>query len=180
MAGLASNVPDWDGLPMLVDMRRFEAGHRVWGHNLLAILVSSFVLGWTQAQFHWIESIGNRVRQRFSLAPPEPLPALPVVCATIIFSVIAGCSQLIHLPCDMVVSGGEGLTDWLVKPFWPFSNVGYVFPLIPWGDIGPTVILMTGAIAIARRSSHASAIAVGTLAILCLYLIGRGWYRGML
>jgi hypothetical protein len=180
LAGLASNVPDWDGLPMLFDMQRFEAGHRVWGHNLLAILFSSLVLGWTQARFHWIEPIGSRVRHRLSLPVSAPLPAFSVSWAMLIFAAVAGIVQVVHLPCDMVVSGGEGLTDWLVKPFWPFSNAGYVFPLIPWGDIGPTVILMAGAIAIARRAGSTSAISAGTLAVLCLYLVGRGWYRGML
>jgi len=163
MAGIASNVPDWDGLPMLVDMQRFEAGHRVWGHNLLAILLSSLMLGWSEAQFRWIERVGERVRKYFSPNESSPLPKMSLVSSALVFGTIAFFAQLVHLPCDMVVSGGAGLTDWLVRPFWPFSNAGFVFPLIPWGDVGPTVILMAGAIVLAKWPRHLSAISALTL-----------------
>lgn len=180
MAGLASNVPDWDGLPMLFDMQRFEAGHRVWGHNFLVILLSSMLLGWTQDRYGWIENIGNRVRRNFSNEDRTTMQYPSGALAAIIFSIIAFCAQAIHLPCDMVVSGGNGLSDWLIQPFWPFSNVGFVYPLIPWGDIGPTVILMAGVIWIAKRPVNLSIISLFTLIALCIYLVARGWARGML
>ncbi|WP_254513196.1 metal-dependent hydrolase [Anatilimnocola floriformis] len=176
MAGIASNVPDWDGLPMLIDMQRFEAGHRVWGHNLLAILFAALVLGWSQAQFRWIERIGDRVRRYFSPAS-EAQASRPLLSTLLVFTLIAFVAQLVHLPCDMVVSGGEGLTDWLVRPFWPFSKAGYVFPLIPWGDVGPTVILMAGAIVLAKRPANTSLIALLTLFVLVAYLVVRGYWR---
>src|SRR3954470_10983089 len=65
MAGLASNAPDWDGLPMLINMQRFEAGHRAWGHNVLAILLSSLLLGWTQYQLDWLGAIRRWAAKRF-------------------------------------------------------------------------------------------------------------------
>jgi membrane-bound metal-dependent hydrolase YbcI (DUF457 family) len=179
LAGIASNMPDWDGLPMLVDMQRFEAGHRVWGHNLLAIVLSSLVLGWSEARYHWIERVGKRVRRYFSKTESRLDVSLSFSRALLAFIPVALVAQLVHLPCDMVVSGGEGLSDWLVRPFWPFSNAGFVFPLIPWGDVGPTVILMAGAIVIAKWPTRVSAIATVTLLVLCLYLLARGWSRGM-
>ena len=56
LAGIASNLPDWDGLPMLVDMARFESGHRVWGHNFFWIILSSLIVAWSQVRYHWVES----------------------------------------------------------------------------------------------------------------------------
>src|ERR1043165_7649129 len=81
LAGIASNVPDWDGLPMLIDMQRFEAGHRVWGHNLLMIAIAALVFGWSQAQFHWIERIGERARKYFSQSDNAPQPTKPFASA---------------------------------------------------------------------------------------------------
>ena len=92
---------------------------------------------------------------------------------------IALIVQLVHLPCDMVVSGGRGLTDWPVAPLWPVSRTGYVLPLVPWGDVGPTVILMAGVIQMARVRGRYQSIALVTLAVLVLYLAGRGWMRGV-
>ena len=193
MAGIASNLPDWDGLPMLIDMRRFEWGHRVWGHNLFAIILSSLALAWTQQHFHWIDRLSQRLRRflpttspavstTFPSAPMSPplgqglAGRYPLMAAWLIAMLV----QAIHLPCDMVVSGGNGLTDWPIQILWPLSQREFVFPLIPWGDIGPTVILMTGVILLAKKIAKESYVSIGTLALLCLYLFARGWQRGML
>lgn len=177
LAGIASNVPDWDGLPMLVDMQRFESGHRVWGHNLLAILLTSLLLGWSQSKFHWLEWIGVRVRRLLPACETKSQPSLTFAHGLFVFTLLALVAQLVHLPCDMVVSGGTGLTDWLVRPFWPVSNAGYVYPLIPWGDVGPTVILMAGAIALAKLPTRLTIVSTLTLFVLLLYLFLRGWMR---
>jgi len=84
----------------------------------------------------------------------------------------------------MVVSGGHGLPDWPIQPLWPFSHQAFVAPLIPWGDVGPTVILMAdslaGAIQGAKHPDRLSAISVTTLALLWVYILGRGWARGLI
>ncbi|HUG71137.1 MAG TPA: metal-dependent hydrolase [Pirellulaceae bacterium] len=178
MAGVASNVPDLDGLPMLLDMQRFEAGHRVWGHNVLAILISSVLLGWSQSKYHWIERLWKLVQRMLSIPQGTAIPDSRSVAAIAIVG-IAFFAQTIHLPCDMVVSGGHGLSDWPIQPLWPFSGTEFVFPLIPWGDIGPTVILMAGIIWIAKRPTNLSTISVCTLIALTFYLVARGWSRGM-
>jgi inner membrane protein len=179
MAGVASNVPDWDGIPMLIDMQRFEVGHRVWGHNVASIVVASLLLGWTQWAFDWIGRIGNWVSARFlktSPQQPDAASKLSDCMVALVFVIIAMIVQLVHLPCDMVVSGGHGLTDWALQPWWPFSSAAYVFPLIPWGDIGPTVILMSGIIVIAKWRSRIRATSTLTLVALCAYLFARGWF----
>lgn len=180
MAAVASNVPDWDGLPMLFDMQRFEAGHRAWGHSLVSIALTSLILGVTQAVFDWLGAIGKWLSKRFPNLIPEPADAarMSAAAATLTFMGIALISQLLHLPCDMVVSGGSGLTDWPIQVGWPFSKQGYVFPLIPWGDVGPTLILMSGVLVIAKRRSQVPATSALTLIALVVYLIVRGWSRG--
>lgn len=174
-AAVASNVPDWDGLPMLFDMGRFESGHRVWGHNLVLIVATSVVLGWTQTRFEWIQRLGvyavkflpNEVK--FSQQPPKLLAPMPVL-------ILVGIGfQSVHLVCDMVVSGGQGLSDWLVKPFWPFGNTGFVYPLIRWGDVGPTVIMMAGLIWVAKFG-RAQFVAVLTFVGLISYLFCRRYW----
>lgn len=174
-AAVASNVPDWDGLPMLFDMGRFESGHRVWGHNLVLIVATSVVLGWTQTRFEWIQRLGvyavkflpNEVK--FSQQPPKLLAPMSVL-------ILVGIGfQSVHLVCDMVVSGGQGLSDWLVKPFWPFGNTGFVYPLIRWGDVGPTVIMMAGLILVAKFG-RAQFVAVLTFVGLISYLFCRSYW----
>ena len=77
----------------------------------------------------------------------------------------------------MTVSGGEGLSDWHVQPLWPFSNAGLVFPLVRWGDIGPTIIMMGAAIVAARFVDRARASAIVGLCLLIAYMFLQG-YRG--
>ena len=96
------------------------------------------------------------------------------------FASIAMLAQMLHLPCDMVVSGGNGLSDWAIQPFWPFSHTGYVYPMIPWGDVGPTVIMMTGIIFSAKHRTNLSMTSLLTLIALCAYLFARAWARGLL
>lgn len=178
MAGIASNVPDWDGLPMLIDMSRFESGHRVWGHSIFTILPAALILAWTQTKFRWLEAFARSIVGW--LPQDASLVETPVAAPWTVWFVVALIAQLVHLPCDIVVSGGHGLTDWHVQPFWPVSPAGFALPLIPWGDIGPTVILMAGIIAVAKLPQRTAPISSGTLVALILYCLARGLMRGVL
>ncbi|MEZ6048772.1 MAG: metal-dependent hydrolase [Planctomycetaceae bacterium] len=178
LIALVSNVPDLDGLPLLISVQQFESGHRVWGHNFLVIGITSLLLAWTQARYHWIERAARKVKKilpaetEATLNQPErEISLLPLMGVLFLF-------QSLHLVCDLVVSGGHGLSDWHVLPFWPFSDTGYVFPLIPWGDVGPTVILMIGTITLAKMPNRTRTVAGLTLVMLCGYLVGRGLMRG--
>lgn len=174
LAGLMSNMPDWDGLPMLVNMARFEPGHRVWGHNLLSITLTSLLVAAVFSRWDVLGRIGNRVAGRFGgpelggiMAKDAGLLAfLPALLVCLV-------SQTMHLPCDMVASGGRGLSHWHVKPFWPFSDAGFVYPMIPWGDVGPTVVMMAGVIFMARRRRDIAMTSAATLLCLMVYLLAR-------
>lgn len=178
LAGIASNFPDWDGLPMLFDMSRFESGHRVWGHNLFWIAISSLVVATLQHRYRFIESIAMRLKKYLPKEFSNEQP--PIVLSSFTVFLVCFVVQTIHLPCDMVVSGGYGLSDWHIKPFWPISDIGYVYPLIPWGDIGPTLIMMGGAIMLAKYPKRLRLQSTVTLAVLCAYLLIRGWARSIL
>ena len=60
-----------------------------------------------------------------------------------------------------------------MKPFWPVSDAGYVYPMIPWGDVGPTVVMMAGVIVMAKRRKDVAATSAATLACLVGYLVLR-------
>lgn len=179
-AALASNLPDWDGFPMLIDMARFEAGHRVWGHNFISITVLAILLAWTEHRWQWMLGLAQRLKPALPTELQHRDFAASAQTSFIVLFVIAFVAQSIHLPCDMVVSGGNGLSDWLVLPFWPFWNRGFVLPLIPWGDVGPTIIMMLGVIVASRMPARTQRVALATLLSLAGYLLVRGYMRGTL
>lgn len=164
---------------MLVDMQRFENGHRVWGHNVFAILLTTLLVICLQRRFQWVEAAGLRVK-RFLPADAQQLMTPTAPAPIRVYFLIVFAAQMIHLPCDMVVSGGKGLSDWHVCPLWPVSDIGLAFPLIPWGDIGPTMILMAGILAVATFRHRSSAVSWLALVGLVAYLLVRGWMRGRL
>ncbi|MBL8869668.1 MAG: metal-dependent hydrolase [Planctomycetaceae bacterium] len=178
-AAIGSNVPDLDGLPMLFDMQRFEGWHRVVGHNIFAIVISSFMLAWTQHHFRWIQWFGQTIGRwlpQLNSASGSANISTDTCSAPIPWSMlllVAIGVQLIHLPCDMVVSGGNGLSHWEVYPFWPVNDQGFVYPMIPWGDVGPTIIMMLGVIGMAKWPAATRKLALATLGTLLLYLLIR-------
>lgn len=179
LAAIASNIPDLDGIPMLFDMQRFESWHRVVGHNFLMIAISSLLLAWTQWRFHWLELLGQKCKRYLPTLPspvtPQPSTTnrLPHTASLVVLFGVAFLAQAIHLPCDMVVSGGSGLSHWYVYPFWPFYAEGFVFPMIPWGDVGPTLILMTGIMFVAKWPLRLRLWSSSTLLVLICYLLLR-------
>lgn len=200
VAGIASNLPDWDGLPMLIDMERFEIGHRVWGHNVFSIAVASVLFSLVQWRFDWLGWMAQRFSGNKTTATElkQEVSELKVngqapagetetgqsqsshrqsghwqTQSLLVLFIVALAVQLIHLPCDMVVSGGNGLSNWPIRPWWPMDNTAYVYPMIPWGDVGPTLILMIGVIVAAKLQRQLAAISAGSILTLVVYLILR-------
>lgn len=183
IAGIASNFPDWDGLPMLINMEQFESGHRVWGHNIFSIALSAILFSLVQTRFNLLGQLteglvrtgilsslelDSESKAAAKVAQAEPSTTMTIMIGTAV--------QLIHLPCDMVVSGGSGLSDWPVRPWWPVSNAAYVFPMISWGDVGPTLIMMAGIIFAAKWQRNLSTVSLITFVILIGYLILRSTF----
>lgn len=175
LAGMVSNIPDLDGLPFLVDTDTFVAIHRIWGHNITAILVSSVLVTLAQSRWDFLGAMTNRICRicMATTSTPISMPSYEKPFPPFAVLAISMICQLIHLPCDMVVSGGYRMADWPVKPWWPFFKTGYVYPMIPWGDPGVSVVVMIGLIALARDMRHSRAISAGTLLMLVVYLTTR-------
>ena len=178
LAGVAAVAPDWDALPMLVDMAALEGGHRVWGHNLLACLIVGVVLG--TIDYRW--DVSGRIGRRLVKFGPtgEFEPHLEVRqewskagwCVWMLVGWIAALSQI---PADAVVSGGEGLSDWALEPLWPFSDQPLIYPMVPWGNVGVTVIFAFGTLALVRWNSRLQGVAVATLSCVIAYILVWGW-----
>lgn len=188
VCGFAAVAPDWDGLPMLFDMERFESGHRVWGHNLLACVLLGVFLGTLDWKFRWSDllvaklgsmtgpkltgpkshtalEIGNAGQSANSIMPRTPASSWWTWC---VIAIIAAMSQI---PADAVVSGGRGLSDWPLKPLWPFSDWKLVYPMIPWGNVGVSVIFGVAVVVMAKLQSRFQLIAIAALIAMCIYLV---------
>jgi len=179
LAGVAAVAPDWDGLPMLVDMASYERGHRVWGHNLLACLVIGAMIGTIDYRFDISGRVAGRLVKFGPFAELAPQIeqrsewSIPEWLAWIVVAVAAALSQI---PADAVVSGGEGLSDWALKPLWPFSDYRFVFSLVPWGNIGVTILFAIGMLALARWKRRVRAIATATLVAVVAYIVVWGFW----
>jgi hypothetical protein len=89
----------------------------------------------------------------------------------LLITVLAALSQL---PADLVVSGTATLGDWELQLFWPWSDRGYVFPLVRWGDAVISVVFATGMFAMVGWPAQIQRIAACTLAGVLAYIAVRG------
>ncbi len=87
---------------------------------------------------------------------------------------VAVLAALSHLAADLVFSGTATLPDWELQPWWPLSRAGYVYPLVAWGDAGPSLIFVAGMFAMWRWPGRRQAISLATLAGVVLYVVVRG------
>jgi membrane-bound metal-dependent hydrolase YbcI (DUF457 family) len=174
-AAAAGALPDWDGLSLALGPTAYADVHRVWGHNLLAAAVAGAVAGALGYLCH--RSVRVR-RAALRLLPPSasadtaPPPFAPHALA--VWVTVGVVAALSHLPADLIYSGGAGLPDWPVPLLWPFSRCGYSFPLVPWGDLGVTLLFVGAMFALYRWPRSARAVATLTLAAGAAYLVLRG------
>ena len=181
LAGFAAIAPDWDGLPMLIDMAAFERGHRVWGHNVLACFLLALVLGSLEYRFDLVGRVSKRM-VRFGpfreLAPYADARSSWQSKSWMLWIAVAFIAALSQIPADAVVSGGKGLSVWELKPLWPFSHKGFVYPMVPWGNVGATLIFSVGMLAFVRWKGQLQNIALATLVSVAAYIVIWGvWIR---
>jgi len=205
LASAAAIAPDWDGLPMLIDMAAYESGHRVWGHNLLACLILAVLLGTLDYRFDISGRLARRLVRFGPFRELEPfvdvrrvgvrsveLPDAPsdsksstsktsnstTEWAWIVWIVVPFVAAISQIPADAVVSGGKGLSDWPLQPLWPFSDVQFVYPMVPWGNVGVTIIFAIGMLAMVRWKNRVQSISVATLCLVATYIFAWGvWVR---
>ncbi|WP_372722671.1 hypothetical protein [Novipirellula sp.] len=79
-------------------------------------------------------------------------------------------AALSQIPADAVVSGAVGLSDWALKPLWPFSDFQFIYPLVPWGNVGVTIVFAIAMIVELKKPNQAQQIALLTLVVVVIYI----------
>jgi hypothetical protein len=177
LAGVAAVSPDWDGLTLLFSTSVFATAHRVWGHNVLACTLIGLAIGSLDYRFDLVTHSGRFAAKLFRVQVADENLTIrdrfskQGLMVWILVAIVAAMSQL---PADMVVSGTATLPDWELKLLWPFSDRGWVFPLVPWGDVGCTLLFVAGMFAMLKWRSRVQSIAIATLTCMVLYIALRG------
>ncbi|MGI9474993.1 MAG: metal-dependent hydrolase [Rubripirellula sp.] len=177
LAAAAAVMPDWDGLPMFIDMASFEHGHRVWGHNILACTIAAILLGTLDYRLDVSGRIARRITRYGPFRELERYATLRndwCVGQWLVWVLVAWLSALTQIPADAVVSGGEGLSDWALRPLWPFSQWEWVYPLVPWGNVGVTILFAIGMLSMLKWKDHVQRIAAFTLLAVVGYIAAWG------
>ena len=178
VAGVCAVLPDWDALTILWSVPLFDVAHRAWGHALLLCFTITAMFALLDYRF----DLMTRLAQCFSRwiktgIPPEQLErrqkfSIRGAVVWVLVGIVAACS---HLLADMVVSGTATLSDWHVKLLWPFSDQGFVYPLVPWGDAGNMLILIIGMFAMLHWKNRVQGIAALSLGGIVGYTLIRGF-----
>ena len=174
MAGVAAVLPDWDGLSLSWGPAAFDRCHRAWGHNVFV----APVLGAATAIFCWGFRPFDRLARlstKGQRAAEQQSGSQEVSAREVLLWIFTGVvASLSHLAADLVFSGSRDLSDWELQLLWPITSRGWVYPLVPWGDVGTTLIFIAGMFAMARFRRQVRPIACGTLVAVVAYIVIRG------
>ncbi len=177
LGAVAAVSPDWDGLTIAAGPGAFAATHRLWGHNVLVCVLSGLLLGILDYQFDVTTRCGRFLVRKLRLVVPGGLPQVHETRCLSGFAVwvsVAILAALSHLAGDLVFSGTATLPDWELRPWWPFTSTGYVYPLVAWGDAGASVVFAAGMLAMWKWPGRLQLISAATLACVTLYVVLRG------
>jgi hypothetical protein len=177
VAAVAAVSPDWDGLTILGGAQAFAASHRLWGHNVLACLLTGILTGSLDYRFDLVTRTGRWLTRRLPLGVPVDRLRVRDQFTLRGFAgwvAVASLAALSHLLTDVVYSGSQTLPDWQLQPWWPFSKWACIYPLVRWGDMGASVILFGGAFAMLRWPRRLQTVSLVTLIVLGLYVVLRG------
>jgi membrane-bound metal-dependent hydrolase YbcI (DUF457 family) len=181
MAAVAAALPDADGASILWGPGAFADVHRVWGHNLLAALVIGALTGASG----YLASLSARARRLTAavlarLAADVKIATEPR-CFTwphlAVWVLVGLLAVLSHLPADLVYNGSSELAPWPVPLLWPFSPEGWQYPLVPWGDMVTTAVLLLEMFALYIWSNRGQLVACATLTAILAY-VGLRWLIG--
>lgn len=177
LAGVVSVLLDWDGVSILFNGQAYAQGHRIWGHNffvagLIAVVVSVlcyrfdvFVRIQRWLAVHWTVFAVNNDGTDARESDRGPLLVWILVGVAAAFS---------HLLADTLFSVGKNLPVWGVPLFWPFSGKEYSYPMVAWGDVGPTIIFAASMFIMHIWPKYTSKIAFASLGLVVCYIVVRG------
>ena len=166
LSAVCAVVPDWDGLTILWSVSLFDVVHRAWGHNLLVCSLVALFIAVFDYRHDMITRTTRRLVRWTKFAVPEDRLTVRSVFSwsgLMLWFFVALIATYSHLLGDMVFSGTATLSDWGLKLFLPFSDRGFVYPLISWGDVGATIIFVLGMFALLRWKNRTALIARLTL-----------------
>jgi membrane-bound metal-dependent hydrolase YbcI (DUF457 family) len=179
-AAVASVLPDWDGVCLLLGTSYYGLGHRIWGHNLLITAILTCIVGSAVYGFDLLQMIQRGIAHHW-IAWRE------IKCDTVsgdekqsnsggwwLWMMVGIAASYCHLLADIVFSAGKNLPIWGVPLLWPFSGKETAYPLIPWGDLGVTLILAGSMFVMLRFPQKIRLIALGSLFLVVIYAIVRG------
>lgn len=178
MAGVASVLPDWDGLSILFGAAAFDQIHRAVGHSILVATAVAIALALAEYRFRLMARLAALLGRRVEGMPAE-VTDLTKGTATRegvgIWTLTAVLATWSHLAADLVFSGHAELSDWGLKLLWPVSQTTCVFAAVRWGDVWPTIILVLGMFAMLRWRSCTQRLATLTLLALVGYIALRAF-----
>jgi hypothetical protein len=183
MAAVAGALPDWDGLSLCFGAEAYARAHRVWGHNLLVASTLGLLVGCLEYRFGWGTRLSCALARRTPAATSELLklrlePYHRSTAGFVVWIAIALAASLSHLLADFFYSGHSTLQTWPLELLWPFSTRGWAYPIVPWGDLGATLIFVGEMFALYLRPRWAQRLAWLTLALVVLYVTLRWWLAG--
>ncbi|MBI3464700.1 MAG: metal-dependent hydrolase [Planctomycetes bacterium] len=178
MAAVAAVLPDWDGLTIVFGATAYDRSHRIWGHNLMTAGMLGALTGAAEYFCNLIGRLGRVIgglltspASGSAVVPAEPIPFSFCDCA--VWGLVGSLASLSHLAVDLIYSGHPRMSDWPLRLFWPFSDRGWAYPVVPWGDVGATMIFIAEMFALSRWRSRASRIGLLALAALAVYIAVR-------
>lgn len=137
VAAVAAISPDWDCVPFLFNLEWFNQIHRVWGHNLWVSAAVGAMIAFADYFWDWSSHCGRGLQW---LCDRKTESLLPLANVGYVGNWACGSSCWSHLPADMAYSGHATLGEWPLKLLWPFSEQPFNYPLVPWGDIGASLL----------------------------------------
>jgi membrane-bound metal-dependent hydrolase YbcI (DUF457 family) len=174
LAGVVAVVPDWDGVSILFNVQSYAQGHRIWGHNffvagLVAVVVSVLCYRFDLVArihcwlaVHWTAFAVNNDRTDGRQSNREPL---------VVWIIVGVAAAYSHLLTDILFSIGKNLPVWGVPLLWPFSGKEYAYPVVAWGDVGPTIIFAASMFFMLRWPKWTSKIAFASLVLVVCYIL---------
>jgi hypothetical protein len=179
-SGVVAISPDWDGATIMAGMTTFNQAHRVWGHNFFVVVLVSVCLAALDYRFDLVTRVA-RATMRIIKRDPQQFTLRDAAqrrpTGWFVWLGVGVFAALSHLPADLVFSGGYGLPDWELKLLWPISHEGFVYPMIPWGDVGVTIVFAAGMFAMVRWPAKIQGLACSALLLMVAYVVIRGMTR---
>jgi hypothetical protein len=180
MSAVAAALPDWDGLTILSGGEAYARVHRVWGHNVAvasALGAAAGAVGYISYLLGWWGKIARLLPSASTVKPALASSRVFGLRDLATWSVFGITASLSHLAFDLVYSGHAALAPWPLALLWPFSPQTWVYPIVPYGDLGATAIFIVEMFVLCRRPSRATPIAWITMGLVLAY-IGLRWQIG--